>query len=190
MVVPNSLPHGWSKCFLEMAAAIPPAGAHGVVFQSFAPALLFRHHLEDAGMHSFAAGASPQVFDRAGPSWPAPAVACVYAGAPHTKGGEAVLYDSEIAPTERRFAADHLRALSVRFPAGVPVDLDPHVVVLIYVDDPATPRARVRLVDLVAGDERPLNIALLTGCRLIVALSDPNGRWAAGGPRLEVHLRA
>jgi Ca-activated chloride channel family protein len=57
------------------------------------------------------------------------------------------------------------------------------------VDDLASPRARVRLADLVRlGLERPLNIARSAGQVVKVVLADANGAWAVTAPEIAVTL--
>ena len=61
--------------------------------------------------------------------------------------------------------------------------------ILIFVEDLAAPRARVRMADLLRqGGERPLNLAWSEGQPLRVVLLDPRGTWAQRAPTLELAL--
>jgi hypothetical protein len=60
---------------------------------------------------------------------------------------------------------------------------------LLFLDDRASPRARVRLVDLVRQQgERPLHVRKGPGQVVRIVLADPSGAWARGAPRLELAL--
>ena len=83
-----------------------------------------------------------------------------------------------------------LTRLALRLGAGAaPGAIDPGLVIALYVDDLAAPRARVRLADLIRqGGERPLNVRWRPGQVVRVVLLDPNGAWAVGAPHVEVAL--
>ena len=130
------------------------------------------------------AAAVPQEEGRA----PSPTV--VFSGAPTLTGGEAILFDSArdrgVLPEGATLAR-----LVVRFPEGSPDPrgLDPGLELQVFVDDPTTPRARVRLADLVRRrSERPLNLRVGPGQAVRIVLADPAGAWARGAPRIEVAL--
>ena len=79
----------------------------------------------------------------------------------------------------------------VRFLDGTPDlrTLDPGLALLLSVDDPSEPRARVRPTDLVRQrGERPLNLGRGAGQVVRIVLIDPSGAWKQGGPRLELAL--
>jgi Ca-activated chloride channel family protein len=60
---------------------------------------------------------------------------------------------------------------------------------LIFVDDLSTPRAKVRLVDILRQrGERPLNLLKLPGQTLRIVLLDMTGAWRSAAPQLEVSL--
>ena len=70
-----------------------------------------------------------------------------------------------------------LNRLAVRFPDGMPDlrTLDPGLTLLLFVDDPSEPRARVRLTDLVRQrGERPLNLRRGAGQAVLIVLIDPS----------------
>ena len=92
---------------------------------------------------------------------------------------------------EGRVAVATLGRLVVRFPDGTPDPrgVDPGLELRVFVDDPTTPRARVRLADLVRRrGERPLNLRVGPGRAVRIVLADPAGAWARGAPRIEVAL--
>ena len=105
---------------------------------------------------------------------------------------QAVLFDSD--QDQKPFAFPDLTTfdcLEVRFPEGSPdfKDLDPGLCLLLYVDDLASPRARVRLVDIVRqGGQRPLNILRQAGQVVRLVLADPAGTWKHVAPKFEVAL--
>lgn len=116
-------------------------------------------------------------------------LATIFSGQPTVSNGEAVLFDSRQAAV-RLPEHSTLTRLVLRFGPGAPAGaIDPGLVVALYVDDLASPRARVRLADLIRqGGERPLNVRWQPGQVVRVVVLDPNGAWAAGAPRLEVAL--
>jgi Ca-activated chloride channel family protein len=83
-----------------------------------------------------------------------------------------------------------ITTLTVQFTDGAPTNLDAGLSLLLFVDDFSTPRARVRLADLLRqGGTRPLNLQKLPGQVIRLVLSDPNGVWTSGAPKLQVALR-
>ena len=67
-------------------------------------------------------------------------------------------------------------------------EVDKNLSLLIYVGDMATPRAVVKVADLIRQrGVRPLNV-LVDGVVKVV-LSDPAGTWAKGMPAIEVRVR-
>ena len=114
----------------------------------------------------------------------------VFVGSPAFEGDEALLFDSA---RDRGGLPEEvtLARLVVRFPEGSPDlrGLDPGLELRVFVDDPTTPRARVRLADLVRRrGERPLNLRVGPGQAVRIVLADPAGAWARGAPRIEVAL--
>lgn len=112
----------------------------------------------------------------------------IFTGAPSFLNGEAVLFDTTQKPTP--FAdAGRLSRLEVAFPNGVPDQLDRDLLLLLYIDDPASPQVRVRLADLMQqGGVRPLNILHRSGQMVRLVLTDPSGAWAQQVPELVVAL--
>jgi len=141
---------------------------------------------------------------RGRPSTPAPAggharetaaetessgLAVLFAGVPSFAGHEAILFDSATSPAQMP-GGGTLSRLAVRFLDGGPArPIDPGLTLLVFVDDLSSPRARVRLADLVRqGGERPLNIQRQPGQLVRIVLQDTHGTWATNAPRLEVRL--
>jgi hypothetical protein len=119
-----------------------------------------------------------------------PDLTALFSGVPTLTSGEAILFDSArdrgVLPEEVTLAR-----LVVRFPEGSPDPrgLDPGLELRLFVDDPTTPRARVRLADLVRRrGERPLNLRVGPGQAVRIVLADRAGAWARGAPRIEVAL--
>src|SRR5439155_17780768 len=113
-----------------------------------------------------------------------------FMGMPSFASGEAVLFDSG-ANAGTLPDACTLTRLMLRFTGGDirPEDVDPGLTLLLYVDDLSSPRARVRLADLLKqGGERPLNIAKLPGQVVRLVLVDPAGSWASAAPEIEVAM--
>ncbi len=112
----------------------------------------------------------------------------VFSGIPTFTHGEAILFDSTTAAVP--FAVDgRLSRLEVAFPKGVPTSLESELTLLLYVDDLAAPRVRVRLADLMQqGGVRPLNILHTTGQIVRLVLSDPSGIWTKLAPELTVTI--
>jgi hypothetical protein len=138
----------------------------------------------------FAAPQAPggRVGDEAGA--PVPDRSVLFSGRPQGSG-EIILFDSA-----RDQAVPHLpdagtiKRLIISFP-GAPVanSLDAGLCLLLFIDDLATPRAKVRLVDLARqGGSRPINLSRRPGQALRLALVDPAGVWSGGAPHIEVAL--
>jgi Ca-activated chloride channel family protein len=172
-VVANALPPGWSDAFLSPGmAAVAPSIASGMR----STAAVMRKSVQVA-----------RVADAGAPSQGTGGMVDVFSGAPHPADGEAVLYDA----TDGDELPDEtvLTRLSLRFDGGPPSSVDRGLELLIYVGDPAMPRATVRLADLVrTGGGRPLNVRRSAGEMVRIVLVDPNGAWASGGPALTVEL--
>jgi len=84
-----------------------------------------------------------------------------------------------------------IRLIEVRFPEGEPDpdSVGPGLSLVIFVGDQASPRATVRLADMVRRrGQRPLNLAKAKGDMVRVVLADPQGAWKDGAPKIEVAL--
>src|SRR5262245_51903685 len=124
---------------------------------------------------------------------PSPSAKTIFDGAPAFQGGEAVLLDSGRGEDAGRIPeTGTLSALRLEFSDGPPAadSLDAGLTLLVFIDELASPRARVRLADLVRqGGERPLNLSRTSGQRVRIVLNDGNGVWARAAPKLRVSLR-
>jgi Ca-activated chloride channel family protein len=114
---------------------------------------------------------------------------CVTVGQ-HPTGDGAVLFDSAAEPG-RVPDVCQLTAIAVTFPdRSITADsLDPGPVLLVFVGDLTSPRARVRLADVLRqGGRRPLNVRKAAGQVVRIVVEDPDGRWTGGIPAMEVVL--
>lgn len=103
----------------------------------------------------------------------------------HAPADGAVLYDSPNGDAGR------FTFLSVAFAdKGITADtVDPGLTLLLFVGDLASPRARVKLADMLRqGGRRPLNLRREAGEAVRLTLEDPSGAWAWGVPEFEVVL--
>ena len=97
-----------------------------------------------------------------------------------------MLFDSSSTLPSCR-TSGRLSKLTIQIAGGGPVDSG--LTVALFVDDLASPRATIRLSDLLRqGGERPLNIRRQPSGVVRIVLIDANGVWAAGAPKLEVGL--
>ena len=112
----------------------------------------------------------------------------VFSGVPTFANGQALLFDS----TQDAFPDQAtISRIEVRFAgrAPKPQEIDRELALLVYVDDMALPRARIRLADLVRlGGGRPLNLRKKRGQVVRIVLVDPNGAWAAAAPEITISL--
>ena len=65
---------------------------------------------------------------------------------------------------------------------------DRSIVLLLFVGDPAAPRAKIRLADLLRQGARPLNLLRLAGQPVRILLDDPNAVLTGGSLQLEVTI--
>jgi Ca-activated chloride channel family protein len=203
VVVGNALPAGWSDAFLSAPMAMsagPPvmrsmAKSVGLEARSLLGRVTARFASAQAAPLSVArdpakgARASGTDADR---MLREPTRAergrsiAVFAGRPQWGNGQATLWDSTVEsllPDQGTIAR-----LEVHF-ASEPGEVDRGLALLVYVEDMAMPRARVRLADLVRlGGERPLNLRVGPGQPVRVVLVDPNGAWADAAPEMTVRL--
>jgi Ca-activated chloride channel family protein len=174
VVVGNALPAGWSDTFASVALYSPLRD-----YSLPAPSLLhYRSAVDRSSLASLAGGG------KAG-------AVVLFSGIPRFEDGQAVLYDSSADGSPAQLPTGKtLRRLILRFPAGVPARLDPELALLIFVGDFSSPRAAVKLADLVRqGGDRPLNIKRLPGEGVRLVLVDPRGAWSHGVPAVEVGLK-
>jgi hypothetical protein len=189
VAVANALPAGWSDEFLMPPGYVGYAGAGLVLgYASLATPAPLPSTTDDF----LCADAAPAMGGAAVPheEGRAPSTTVVFSAAPTFTGSEAILFDSA---RDRGGLPEEvtLARLVVRFPEGSPDPrgLDPGLELRVFVDDPTTPRARVRLADLVRRrGERPLHLRVGPGQAVRIVLADPAGAWARGAPRIEVAL--
>jgi Ca-activated chloride channel family protein len=192
VVVANALPAEWSGAFVGRGAA----GGMAVSLMCAAPAAAAMTWGTDSAPRG---KARLSRFSKAAPAAagaaPAPQSKAhvLFSGVPTLAGAEAVLFDSVGATGSGRIPDETtIEGVAVRFPDGTPdaAILGAELCLLIFVDDLASPRARVQLADLVRQrGERPLNLRRQSGQAVRLVLVDPAGTWAGGAPRLEVALR-
>jgi len=214
--VPNALPAGWDDGFaMAMMPSATPMPMAGVAAPPSAgkgkgAASKFANFFAPGVRGGIGAGVgSAPLLDASGPSddgLPAFMTKSSHASTrPSPKGtpkkltlrsrpkfsaGAATLFDADAGkgdlPESLVFSQ-----LELQFPDGTPAmtDIDLNLILLIYVDDLLTPRARIRLRDLVQqGGKRPLNMARPAGRPVRVVLEDPAGAWARGAPKIELTL--
>lgn len=119
-------------------------------------------------------------------------VRIVVAKGQHPTGDGAVLFDStEDAGTTAIPEPCRFTAIAVKLSKhSVIAALDPDLTILVFVGDATTPRARVRLVDVLRqGGHRPLNLDRKLGEVVRLVLADPVGCWRGGIPDLEITLK-
>jgi Ca-activated chloride channel family protein len=209
MVVANALPAGWSEGFvagpmvaapvaMRMAAApvsasIPPSSpaSFGGIrrrLARFAERATLREEALD--LYADASTAAPMLRAKGSATVPERRLV-VFPAAPRFEGSQAVLFDSRTDASTALPDQAVLSSLRVRFLDGAPdpASLDPDLRILVFVEDLASPRAQVRLVDLLRQQgERPLNLRKGPGQPVRIVLADPHGAWAARAPQLEVSL--
>jgi Ca-activated chloride channel family protein len=115
----------------------------------------------------------------------------LFSGIPQFENGEAVLFD-----TSRKQDADKLpnsaviNSIEVRFPDGAPEHESlAGLSLLIFVDDLASPKAKVNLTDVIRQrGERPLNLLRRPGQVVRLVLLDSTGAWMQNATIIEVAL--
>ena len=195
--VANALPLGWSDRFLAPTGMAQYPLGTGAGFRAAAssvrdiPSFLSRKVLKSpthAGRGDQLASMGAVMAEAGQP--PEPAV--IFSGVPLFVGDEAVLFDSsrdQDADTLPESAT--IRLIQVRFPENEldSGSLDPGLALVVFVGDLASPRATVRLVDMVRRrGQRPLNVAKAKGDVVRIILADPGGAWSHTAPVIEVAL--
>lgn len=215
VVVANALPAGWSEGFAggsggggvaysclmaaPMAAAGPPRRSAAMKRKlAAAPPPPAPAAADDDLASPFTrtvsrligAAPPPRVMESA-PGRPAEQdVRITVAAGTHPTGHGAVLFDST-TDAGRIPDSGQLTAVVVTFPDGsVTADsLGAGITLLVFIGDPAAPRARVRLADVLRqGGRRPLNLRREAGQVVRIVIDDPDGVWAGGVPAVEISL--
>jgi Ca-activated chloride channel family protein len=186
VLVANALPSGWSEGFAGAPRGFGLSSGGAGVFYCIPPSAASLKLSKSVTMSSYLCAAVPE---RHAPEAPA---TIVFRGVPSFAAGEAVLFDSATGTGASPLPEQGtIVRLEVRFPDGAPPagSLDAGLCLLIFADDLAAPRARVRLADLVRQrGERPLNLARSPGQVLRLVLADPAETWKQGAPTIEVAL--
>ncbi len=202
VVVTNALPAGWSPDFLGVSRAMfrQTGGRSGfmkmMAFNAPPSAAMptrtaFDASLPPPSMPASMAFNGPGQLAEADQAGRTTKAAPVFKGKPTLKGGEAVLFDSTGKGKKVLAPPRTLTRLAVQFPHGAPdpQSLPTGLAIALYLDDPAVPRATVRLAELLRqGGERPLNLAWRSGQLLRVVLLDPTQHWATNAPEIAVVL--
>jgi Ca-activated chloride channel family protein len=212
VAVANALPSGWSDSFggmilgsarmmkgtllmaadptLPLAASPPPVAPGSPERQSWLSSIFNRASSDSADdqvmfdtVATPAETAVPPVSENS---------QVVFSGSPALTDSNAILFDS-VRDQSRSALPDRatIRLVRLRFPGGAPNanEIDAGLSLLIFVDDLSTPRAKVRLIDILRQrGERPLNLLVLPGQSLRIVLSDTTGVWKGGAPQIEVAL--
>ncbi|MGD2147927.1 MAG: VIT and VWA domain-containing protein [Anaerolineae bacterium] len=179
-VVASALPYGWSDAFVS-----PASGAPMMLMSSQLRSPTGAPLIKTAVAGRIADPTQPAIGPRA--KYERESDVTVFEGTPAFAGAEAVLFDS--AHHDELDAETTLTGLRIDFAERIPDPLNRALELLIYIGDMGLPRATVRLADLVrVGGERPLNLRRRRGERVRVALTDPSGVWAAGGPEMTLIL--
>jgi Ca-activated chloride channel family protein len=195
VAVANALPAGWSEQFASGSAGGAPGGA--MMFCSAMPPMAGPPPMpKSAGRGHGAMPPAAQdtnvgaVFCEAAPEPPAARPIVLFSGVPAFAKGECVLFDTARKDDARRIAlVGRISALMLSFPGKPAGKIDGKLMLLVFVDDMAMPRAKIKLADVAAqGGKRPLNVSLKTGCAVRVVLLDPSGVWGAGAPKIEIGL--
>lgn len=209
VIIANALPYGWSGRFTgfgrrdrDAMAFRAPVLMERVAAPDFAPDFSLRSDDDDNDGGILASMMKPvmNMFVAAPPAgaqtWneselPGPDRITLFSGRPQGSG-EIILFDSAWAQAAQQLPErGKITRLTISFPDGAPdaYSLGAELCLLLFVDDLAMPRARVKLADLARqGGARPLNLARKPGQALRLALADPEGVWSANSPRIEVAL--
>jgi Ca-activated chloride channel family protein len=194
--VASALPAGWSEdIFLSAIGAGPymlrsASAGTGLPPDLGVPSLMQASVMKSAGAVTDGRLASmgPAMAEARKPAEPT----VVFLGTPELEDGEAILFDSSRKKDSDKLpGSGTIRGLQVTFPDGAldPAALDPELRLLLFVGDLASPRAEVRLVDIVRRrGKRPLNLSRREGDIVRIVLLDPSGAWSRNVPKMELAL--
>ncbi|HKB01369.1 MAG TPA: VIT domain-containing protein [Gemmataceae bacterium] len=195
LVVASALPAGWSDEFaiggaggkrrsaLRLAAAPSKGGTMRKVRTASQPGLL-------GAIFGARPAADYDADDDEGAPKGRESRISVAAGR-HPTGDGAVLFDSDRdakaspIPTTGRLTA---LSVAVRDKAVTADAVGPELALLVFVGDLTSPRARVRVADVLRAGRRPLNLRRDAGQPVRLVVADPDGKWKGGVPALEVTL--
>jgi Ca-activated chloride channel family protein len=176
--VANALPAGWSDAFLSPGAPLPAPAAMKMRKGAF--------EMLDGGFGAGAPQPSAAHESKAGEADPSAKTFQVFEGTPVFSGNEAVLVDfgTKLGGLPQTASLSGIAADYSGDPFADDVQL------LLYLsDDPVTPRARIRLSELVSGGKRPLNLFYRKGQLLRIVLVDPSEKGVKGTLRITLSWR-
>ncbi len=192
VAVANALPAGWSEEFHAQ-----PAGAMGALYCSMPAPAAGGGAIRACRTHALGFRPQPMGLSPLGgyvsedaPRQAAGTHVVLFSGTPDFRNGEAVLFEGDSGAGGGQLSGEvTLKSLAIDFPGGAPASAGAELVLLLFVEDLAAPRARIRIADLLRqGGTRPLNVRRRAGEALRLVLVDPEGIWAAGPPVMEVSL--
>ncbi len=126
-----------------------------------------------------------------GPAGPAPKEwQVIFEGQILSKNGSILLYDStqDVQKPPAPTTITGLRA-AMNPDGSDGRRLDRKIEILVFVGDPALPRAKVKLVDLLRHGERPLNLACGENDLVRIELRDPRGFFATQSDEVELAIQ-
>lgn len=185
VAVSNALPAGWSEDFLGMPR-MAMASMGGGQLSSKRSAML----MNMAPAIPVNAPVARALSLESAPPTPTRQMHVLFKGTPVFQGNEAVLFDS--SQPGKANALSKQRTLSVLRVRCVEAPSDPTqlagITLLLFIEDMTTPRARVRLQDIIRtpDGERPLNISLGERQTMRLVLVDQRGATRMPVPSLEV----
>lgn len=193
VAVASALPAGWSGEFVR-------AGAPKMAMRAMAPQSL---PMPASGMMgsimNMVGGAKQGIASRAisqasnyapaAPSSSSGGHAIVFQGELRSAATGAVLFDSTQSknPLPEEATITGIRARWLDAAAEQAIN-DRSIVLLLFVGDPAAPRAKIRLADLLRQGARPLNLLRLAAQPVRILLDDPNAVLMGSSLQLEVTI--
>lgn len=201
VTVANALPAGWSEQFLGggppmMTRSMGPAIMAAMPMAAPAPTMRMASMMREKSSRAVAEGDQPiGVFlPEVNPS-PLPArqsisgqSAVVFQGNVPAGAGERLLYSSDKQQTVPEGITLKGIALRLLTPTTQTAVMDRNLAIHLFIGDPASPRARIRLPDLLRLGQRPLNLKRDAGQPLQIRLVDPAGWLQDHVLRFELEL--
>jgi Ca-activated chloride channel homolog len=199
VAVANALPDAWSETFtgsarargITLSSAAPPPAAPTPAPARASRPIFSLSRLRRAARKPASDTPVMDWMELAEPAAPVSNRTTLFSGNPQGSG-ETILFDSTrdqaVHPARE---AGTINRLIVSFAGGAPdaKSLGAELCLLVFVGDMATPRAKVKLADLVRqGGARPLNLSRKRGEALRLTLADPAGVWSGAAPQIEIAL--
>lgn len=196
VIVANALPAGWSEQFLSggppmsrslgvsaMAAMPAPTMQLGVAQQSRSIAAVQPSYAPPAAPNRLPSPMSPPTS-----SQPKGQEAVIFRGEVKADHDMALLYSSVAQPTLPE--AMMIRGITLRLlhPADSTETPDRDLTLQLFIGDLASPRARIRLQDLLRQGQRPLHLQRTAGQSIELRLVDPAGWLQSHVLHMEVVL--